>query len=189
MIPRRRGTWSCSTIITSSTSFACPLDRMAGAGESRRSRTSTDRSTCRCRDRASSVRAASSSNWDRTDDLESIDVPTLVIGATHDTMDPAHMEMVAGRIPHGRFLLCRNGSHMAMYDDQATYFRGLIDFIIDIDQWSPPRTSADAPILCPCGLPRIGSVTLRRGSSARSGGSASRHCSCWRPHRSRPSSA
>jgi proline iminopeptidase len=75
-------------------------------------------------------------NWDRTNDLESLDVPTLVIGATYDTMDPAHMEMVAGRIPHGRFLLCRNGSHMAMYDDQVTYFRGLIDFIIDIDQWS-----------------------------------------------------
>jgi proline iminopeptidase len=75
-------------------------------------------------------------NWDRTNDLESINVPTLVIGATHDTMDPAHMEMVAGRIPHGRFLLCRNGSHMAMYDDQVTYFRGLIDFITDIDQWS-----------------------------------------------------
>jgi proline iminopeptidase len=75
-------------------------------------------------------------NWDRTNDLESIEVPTLVIGATYDTMDPAHMEMVAGRIPHGRFLLCRNGSHMSMYDDQVTYFRGLIDFIVDIDQWS-----------------------------------------------------
>jgi proline iminopeptidase len=75
-------------------------------------------------------------NWDRTNDLESINVPTLVIGATYDTMDPAHMEMVAGRIPHGRFLLCRNGSHMAMYDDQVTYFRGLIDFIVDIDHWS-----------------------------------------------------
>ncbi len=75
-------------------------------------------------------------DWDRTNDLESIEVPTLVIGATYDTMDPAHMEMVAGRIPHGRFLLCRNGSHMSMYDDQVTYFRGLIDFIVDIDQWS-----------------------------------------------------
>jgi proline iminopeptidase len=79
--------------------------------------------------------------WDRTDDLERINVPTLVIGATHDTMDPAHMEMVAGRIPHGRFLLCRSGSHMAMYDDQVTYFRGLIDFITDIDQWSAAHHS------------------------------------------------
>ncbi len=79
------------------------------------------------------------SNWDRTEELEQLMVPTLVIGATHDTMDPAHMEMVAGRIPHGRFLLCHNGSHMAMYDDQVTYFRGLIDFIIDIDHWSSPQ--------------------------------------------------
>jgi len=79
------------------------------------------------------------SNWDRTEALEQINVPTLVIGATHDTMDPAHMEMVAGRIPHGRFLLCHNGSHMSMYDDQLTYFRGLIDFIIDIDHWSSPQ--------------------------------------------------
>jgi proline iminopeptidase len=76
--------------------------------------------------------------WDRTGDLESIRVPTLVIGATHDTMDPAHMEMVAARIPHGRFLLCPNGSHMSMYDDQGTYFRGLIDFITDIARRNAP---------------------------------------------------
>lgn len=29
-------------------------------------------------------------NWDRSSDLADIDVPTLVIGATHDTMDPEH---------------------------------------------------------------------------------------------------
>jgi len=68
-------------------------------------------------------------DWNRTDDLARIRVPALVIGATHDTMDPAHMEMMAGLLPQGRFHLCPNGSHMAMYDDQETYFRGLIDFI------------------------------------------------------------
>ena len=31
------------------------------------------------------------SDWDRTDDLGRIEVPTLVIGARHDTMDPAFM--------------------------------------------------------------------------------------------------
>jgi proline iminopeptidase len=31
---------------------------------------------------------ATLADWDRTADLASIDVPTLVIGATHDTMDP-----------------------------------------------------------------------------------------------------
>jgi proline iminopeptidase len=80
------------------------------------------------------------SSWDRSESLRDIDVPTLVIGATHDTMDPAHMEQMAGRFPHGRFLLCPNGGHMAMYDDQPTYFRGLIDFITDVDA----RSSATA---------------------------------------------
>jgi proline iminopeptidase len=71
--------------------------------------------------------------WDRTGDLDHIGVPTLVIGATHDTMDPDHLRMMAGRFPKGRFHLCPNGSHMAMYDDQETYFKGLIAFIRDVD--------------------------------------------------------
>jgi proline iminopeptidase len=73
-------------------------------------------------------------DWDRIADLDRISVPTLVIGATHDTMDPKHMEVIAGRIPKGRFHLCSNGSHMAMYDDQQTYFQGLIGFIRDTEQ-------------------------------------------------------
>jgi len=72
---------------------------------------------------------ASLAHWDRTEELASIDVPALVIGARHDTMDPGHMEMMAGRLPQGRYLYCPDGSHMAMYDDQAVYFAGLIDFL------------------------------------------------------------
>ena len=72
---------------------------------------------------------ASLAGWDRTEDVASIDVPALVIGARHDTMDPAYMEMMAGRLPQGRYLHCPDGSHMAMYDDQAVYFAGLIDFL------------------------------------------------------------
>ena len=73
-------------------------------------------------------------DWDRTQDLGRISVPTLVIGATHDTMDPSHLKMMAGLFPNGRFHLCPNGSHMAMYDDQETYFDGLIGFVRDIQQ-------------------------------------------------------
>ena len=70
--------------------------------------------------------------WDRTADLGKITVPTLVIGATHDTMDPKHMEMMAGAVSRGRFLLCPNGSHLAEYDDSQTYFTGLLTFIDDV---------------------------------------------------------
>ena len=72
-------------------------------------------------------------NWDRTADLGKITVPTLTIGARYDTMDPAHMEKMASQVRHGRYLYCANGSHMAMYDDQKTYFDGLVKFIRDVD--------------------------------------------------------
>ncbi len=71
-------------------------------------------------------------NWDRSEDLAAIEVPTLVIGAQHDTMDPAHMEKMAQRLPRGRYLHCPDGSHLAMYDDQRTYFAGLTDFLTSL---------------------------------------------------------
>jgi proline iminopeptidase len=71
--------------------------------------------------------------WDRTADLGKITVPTLVIGAQHDTMDPKHMEWMAGAAGKGRYLYCPNGSHMALYDDQKVYFGGLIQFIRDVN--------------------------------------------------------
>ena len=73
-------------------------------------------------------------SWDRTDDLPNIKVPTLVIGARYDTMDPGHIEMMARQLADGTYLFCPNGSHLAMYDDQVTYFGGLIDFIRAVDQ-------------------------------------------------------
>ena len=71
--------------------------------------------------------------WDRTADLARIAVPTLVIGATHDTMDPSHLERMARTLPRGRYHHCPNGSHLAMYDDAAAYFEGLIRFLRDVD--------------------------------------------------------
>ena len=71
--------------------------------------------------------------WDRTGDLGRITVPTLVIGARYDTMNPKHMEWMAGAVKHGRYMYCPNGSHLAEYDDQKTYFAGLIQFIRDVE--------------------------------------------------------
>ena len=73
-------------------------------------------------------------NWDRSKDLHRITVPTLVIGAQYDTMDPAYMAQMAKRLPKGQFLLCPKGSHLAMYDDQQTYFNGLIGFLKSVEQ-------------------------------------------------------
>lgn len=72
-------------------------------------------------------------NWDRTRDLAKIEVPTLVIGARYDTMDPKQMEWMAGAMKRARYLYCPNGSHLALYDDQKTYFTGLVGFLRDVD--------------------------------------------------------
>ncbi len=72
-------------------------------------------------------------HWDRSKDLGKITVPTLTIGAAHDTMDPEHMKWMSTQVKHGRYLHCPNGSHLAEYDDPEHYFPGLIRFIRDVD--------------------------------------------------------
>jgi proline iminopeptidase len=76
---------------------------------------------------------ASLKNWDRSADLSKIEVPTLVIGAQHDTMDPDYMKWMSEEIPDASYLYCENGSHLSQYDDQKTYMNGLIDFVKSIN--------------------------------------------------------
>jgi proline iminopeptidase len=68
-------------------------------------------------------------NWDRANKLAFIRVPTLVVGAKYDTMDPKYMEWMASEVKNGKYLYCPNGSHMSLYDDQKVYMQGLIDFL------------------------------------------------------------
>jgi proline iminopeptidase len=72
-------------------------------------------------------------HWNRFADLSRITVPTLVIGARHDTMDPEHLRQMAGAVKNGRYLHCPDGSHMALWDDQKVYFDGLVQFIRDVE--------------------------------------------------------
>ncbi len=71
-------------------------------------------------------------DWDIKDRLKEIKTPTLVIGAQHDTMNPEHMEWMSKEFPNGRFLLC-SGGHFSQYDDQETFFPGLIQYIREVD--------------------------------------------------------
>lgn len=71
--------------------------------------------------------------WDIKDRLNEIAVPTLMIGAKHDTMDPKAMEEQSKMVKKGRYLFCPNGSHLAMWDDQKIYMNGVIKFINDVN--------------------------------------------------------
>ncbi len=72
-------------------------------------------------------------DWDVKERLKEIKVPTLVIGSAHDTMNPEHMEWMSKQVQKGRYLHCPNGSHLSQYDDQKTYFGGVIKFIEEVD--------------------------------------------------------
>ena len=71
--------------------------------------------------------------WDVKDQLHKIKVPTLTIGAEHDTMDPKAMEEISKTVQNGRYLHCPEGSHLSQFDDQEHFFPGLIKFIKDVD--------------------------------------------------------
>ena len=78
---------------------------------------------------------ASLKGWDVSERLKTLTIPTLVIGAQHDTMDPKYMEWMSKEVQNGRFLLT-SGSHLSQYDDQKIFFNGLIKFIKDVDKGS-----------------------------------------------------
>ncbi len=70
--------------------------------------------------------------WDIKARLKEIKVPTLMIGAKYDTMDPKAMEEQSKLVQHGRYLYCPNGSHLSMWDDQKVFMAGVVDFINDV---------------------------------------------------------
>lgn len=72
--------------------------------------------------------------WSIRDRLKQIKVPTLVLGAKYDSMDPAVIKAMAKRLPNGQAHICPNGSHFSIYDDQADYFQAISKFIAKVEQ-------------------------------------------------------
>jgi proline iminopeptidase len=72
-------------------------------------------------------------DWDRWNDLSKIKVPTLVMGAEYDEMNPEDIKREGKLLPRSRVAICENGSHLSMWDDQETYFRHLLGFIKDVE--------------------------------------------------------
>jgi proline iminopeptidase len=71
--------------------------------------------------------------WDIKNRLKEITVPTLMIGAQHDTMDPKAMEEQSRMVKNGSYLYCPNGSHLSMWDDQQVFMNGVIKWIKEVD--------------------------------------------------------
>lgn len=71
--------------------------------------------------------------WDIMAQLKTLHVPTLMIGAKYDTMDPAAMEAMSKLVQKGHYLYCPEGSHLSMWDDQSHYYPGVVQFIKEVD--------------------------------------------------------
>ncbi len=75
-------------------------------------------------------------DWNRWNDLQHINVPTLLIVGRYDTMRVQDVQKMGRLIPNSRVLVCENGSHLCMYDDQQAYFHGLLEFVKTIEKRS-----------------------------------------------------
>ncbi len=73
-------------------------------------------------------------DWDIKNRLHEIQVPTLIVGAKYDFMNPDHMKWMSTQVQHSRYLYCPEGSHLAMWDDQKNFYPGIIQFIRDVDE-------------------------------------------------------
>jgi proline iminopeptidase len=72
-------------------------------------------------------------DWDRWADLHLVRVPTFLTVGRHDSMNPADIEKMGTLMPDAKVQICENGSHLSMWDDQETYFGGLLEFINQIE--------------------------------------------------------
>lgn len=69
-------------------------------------------------------------SWDRWADLPRITAPTLLLVGRYDTMSVADIQKMGSLIPDSRVVVCENGSHLCLYDDQKAYFDALVPFLL-----------------------------------------------------------
>ena len=69
-------------------------------------------------------------DWDRWADLHRISMPTLLMVGQYDTMSVADIQRMGSLIPNSQVVVCENGSHLSMYDDQVAYFDALVPFLL-----------------------------------------------------------
>jgi len=73
-------------------------------------------------------------DWDRWADLPRLSMPTLLMVGRYDTMSVADIQRMGQLIPNSQVVVCENGSHLSMYDDQETYFGALVPFLLQADK-------------------------------------------------------
>jgi proline-specific peptidase len=68
-------------------------------------------------------------DWDVTERLDEIGVPTLVVGGEHDEARPAHMESIAASIPGARLRILEDASHLCFWEKREEFMAAVNDFL------------------------------------------------------------
>jgi proline iminopeptidase len=79
------------------------------------------------------VATGTGKDWDRWKELQYIRVPTLLMVGHYDTISVQDVQKMGRLIPNSRVAICKNGSHLCMYDEQQAYFRQLLEFIKSVE--------------------------------------------------------
>jgi len=73
-------------------------------------------------------------NYDRTEALKQIKVPTLFISGEFDEARPATVEFYKSQIPGARHSLIQGAGHLTMQDAPAQELKAIRDFLTDIEK-------------------------------------------------------
>jgi len=68
-------------------------------------------------------------DWQVTDRLTEIDVPTLVVSGRHDEATPALQEVLVAGIPQTEQMVLEESSHLPMWEERDAYMRAVGDFL------------------------------------------------------------
>lgn len=71
-------------------------------------------------------------DFDITDQLHKIRVPTLIITGKYDEVTPRIAEIMHSRIRNSRLVLFENSSHMPMWEEKDKYLAVIRDFIFEL---------------------------------------------------------
>jgi proline-specific peptidase len=72
-------------------------------------------------------------NWDRTDRLSEISVPTLITVGRYDELTPTCAETLHRGIPDSRMVIFEESAHLAHLEEPDKYRQVVADFMVEIE--------------------------------------------------------
>jgi proline iminopeptidase len=73
-------------------------------------------------------------NYDATNKLPQIDIPSLFICGKYDEARPETTKYYADLVPNSRFKVIKNAAHMTMQDNPEEDLKAITDFINSIEK-------------------------------------------------------